>query len=299
MHLTRWRGLLILALALSISFGTAGCGAENEDPEPMGGAGPQRIVSLSPTATEDLFAIGAGARVVAVDEQSDFPPSVPRTELSGFQPNVEAIATYEPDLVVVSAEGTEAAVRGLRKLGIEVLVQAAASDLEQAYSQIRHLGRLTDRQEKADEVVKRMRTRIAAAIESVSTGRGLSVYHELSPDYFTADSTTFIGRIYRRFGLANIADDASAGSSGGYPQLSAEHIVQADPALIVLADIECCDQSAAAVRDRDGWAGIAALGNGGLIEVDDDVASRWGPRVPLFAERVAAAITALRRQSGE
>lgn len=295
MHLNGLRGALI-ALAL-LTLVVAGCGSESEGSGASEGT-PERIVSLSPTATEDLFAIGAGEDVVAVDEESDFPPSVPRSELSGFQPNVEAIAEYEPDLVVASAEGTEAAVRGLRKLGVEVLVQPAAATLGQAYDQIRELGRITGHEEEAEAVVEEMRGRIAAAIGEAPAGDGLSVYHELSPDYFSADSSTFIGRIYDSFGIENVADGA-AEQSGGYPQLSAEHIVSSNPDLIVLADVECCGQSPAKVRGRDGWSGVAALGNGGLIAIDDDVASRWGPRVPVFAERVAAAIAAVQEGQGE
>jgi iron complex transport system substrate-binding protein len=297
MHLTRLRGALIPALAFLVLAVAGGCGGNGEGSGAGAGGTPERIISLSPTATEDLFVIGAGDLVVAADEQSDFPPGAPRSELSGFQPNVEAIAAYEPDLVVVSGEGTEAAVRGLRKLGVDVLVQPAAATLGQAYAQIRELGRITGRSEAADVVVERMRERISTAIEAAAEGRGLSVYHELSPDYFSADSSTFIGGIYRRFGLGNVADGAAA-QGGGYPQLSAEHIVRANPDLIVLADVECCGQSPATVRRRDGWGGLAALGNGGLIAIDDDIASRWGPRVPLFAERIAAAIAAVDERSG-
>jgi len=296
MHLNRLRGALIVLALLALVV--AGCGSESEGSGATSDGTPERIVSLSPTATEDLFAIGAGEDVVAVDEQSDFPPQVPQTELSGFQPNVEAIADYEPDLVVASAEGTEAAARGLRKLGVEVLVQPAAATLGQAYEQIRELGRITGHEEEAEAVVEEMRKRIAAAIGGVPDGRGLSVYHELSPDYFSADSSTFIGRIYDSFGIENIADGATD-QGGGYPQLSAEHIVNSNPDLIVLADGECCGQSPATVRRRDGWGGLAALGNGGLIAIDDDIASRWGPRVPVFAERIAAAITAVREGPGE
>jgi iron complex transport system substrate-binding protein len=299
MHLNGLRGPLVLVSALFALVVAAGCGGSESDSSGASAGGtPQRIVSLSPTATEGLFAIGAGEDVVAVDEQSDFPPAVPQSELSGFQPNVEAIAGYEPDLVVASAEGTEAAARGLRKLGVEVLVQPAAATLGQAYEQIRELGRITGHEEEADAVTVEMRERIAAAIGSAPDGSGLRVYHELSPDYFSADSSTFIGLIYGRFGLDNVADGA-AEQSGGYPQLSAEHIVKANPDLIVLADVECCGQSPATVRRRDGWGGVAALGNGGLIAIDDDIASRWGPRVPVFAERVAAALAAVREQPGE
>ena len=298
MHLNGLRGALIVLALLALVVVIGGCGSESEGSGATTGGTPQRIVSLSPTATEGLFAIGAGGDVVAVDEQSDFPPQVPQTELSGFQPNVEAIAGYEPDLVVASAEGTEAAARGLRKLGVEVLVQPAAATLGQAYGQIRKLGRITGHEEEAGTVVEGMRERIAAALEDAPDGEGLSVYHELSPDYFSADSSTFIGRIYDSFGIENIADGA-AEQGGGYPQLSAEHIVKANPDLIVLADIECCEQSPASVRRRDGWGGVAALGNGGLIAIEDDIASRWGPRVPIFAERVATAIAAVEEGQGE
>ncbi|MGH9283698.1 MAG: ABC transporter substrate-binding protein, partial [Acidimicrobiales bacterium] len=108
--------------------------------------------------------------------------------------------------------------------------------------------------------------------------------------YFSATSKTFIGSVYALLGLENIADAADA-EGGGYPQLSAEYIVQADPDFIFLADTRCCQQSAASVAGRDGWGGIAAVRTGSVVALDDDVASRWGPRVVDFLEAVAASIT--------
>lgn len=288
--------LLLLVLPLALLGGCGDGDGPGEAAAP--GDAPQRIVSLSPTATEALFAIGAGERVVAVDEQSDFPPSAPRTGLSGFQPNVEAVAARRPDLVVVADEGTAAAVRGLRALGIAVLVQPAAASLAEAYAQIAQLGRIAERREAARRLVARMRERLARIVRGAPSGRGLRVYHELSPDYFSADSTTFIGRVYRLFGLANVADEAADAAGTGYPQLSAEHVVDSDPDLVVLADAECCGQTPAKARERPGWSGIAAVREGGVIAVDEDVASRWGPRVPRFAARVAAAIAAVRGAGG-
>jgi iron complex transport system substrate-binding protein len=288
----------ILALCSLALLVASGCG-DGTSATGAAGEAPRRIVSLSPTGTESLFAIGAGDRVIAVDDQSSFPPQAPRTELSGFQPNVEAVAAYRPDLVVAAGEGTAAAVRGLRKLGVKVVVQPAAESLRDAYAQVEELGRLTGHAERAREVVAEMRAGISAAVDSAPSGRGLSVFHELSPDYFSADSKSFIGRIYRLFGLANIADEAAAAAGSGYPQLSSEYIVAADPDLIVLADVKCCGQSPATVRRRAGWAGVAALRDGGVVAVDDDVASRWGPRVPRFAARIAAAIRAVRQAAGE
>ena len=253
---------------------------------------PHRIVSLSPTATESLFAIGAGAQVVAVDDQSDYPKRAPRTSLSGYTPNVEAIAGYRPDLVVLSGDANDV-VGGLRKLGIRVLLQPAAKNLAEAYAEIRQLGAVTGHRRGAAAVVTRMKKAIASVLKATPR-RGLSVYHELTPDFYSATSTTFIGRIYKLFGLRNIADAADS-SGTGYPQLSAEYIVSANPSLIVLADTRCCGQSAKAVGERPGWAGLAAVRRGNVIGIDDSVASRWGPRIVQFVRVVGKA---LRRRGG-
>jgi cobalamin transport system substrate-binding protein len=252
--------------------------------QPASSALPHRIVSLSPTATESLFAIGAGSQVVAVDDQSDYPKRAPRTSLSGYTPNVEAIAGYRPDLVVLSGDANDV-VAGLRKLGIRVLVQPAAKDLAGAYAEIKQLGAVTGHKKNAAALVARMRNRIARTIASVPKRR-LPVYHELDPTYYSATSKTFIGRIYKLFGLRNIADAADS-SASGYPQLSAEYIVSSNPGLIVLADTRCCKQSAATVASRPGWGGIAAVRNHRVVGIDDSVASRWGPRVVSFVESVA------------
>jgi cobalamin transport system substrate-binding protein len=250
-------------------------------------ATPHRIVSLSPTATESLFAIGAGKQVVAVDDQSDYPKRAPRTSLSGYTPNVEAIAGYRPDLVVLSGDPNDV-VSGLRKLGIRVLLQPAAKNLADAYAEIRQLGSVTGHRSNADKLVARMRTVIAKTVRSVPK-RSVSVYHELDPTYFSATSKTFIGRIYKLFGLRNIADAADS-AGNGYPQLSAEYIVSANPGLIVLADGRCCGQSAASVAERPGWSGIAAVRTHSVVAIDDSVASRWGPRVVAFVQAVAKAL---------
>jgi iron complex transport system substrate-binding protein len=253
---------------------------------------PHRIVSLSPAATESLFAIGAGAQVVAVDDQSDYPKRAPRTSLSGYTPNVEAIAGYRPDLVVLSGDANDV-VGGLRKLGIRVLLQPAAKNLAEAYAEIRQLGAVTGHRHGAAAVVTRMKKAIASVLKATPR-HGLSVYHELTPDFYSATSKTFIGRIYKLFGLRNIADAADS-SGTGYPQLSAEYIVSANPSLIVLADTRCCGQSAKTVGERPGWAGLAAVRRGNVIGIDDSVASRWGPRIVQFVRAVGKA---LRRRGG-
>jgi iron complex transport system substrate-binding protein len=236
--------------------------------------------------TEDLFAIGAGKQVVAVDNQSNYPKRAPLTSLSGYDPNVEAIANYHPDLVLISYNPSNFASQ-LRKLGIKVKFVAAANNLEQAYGEILGLGRLTGHERGASAVVRSMRTHLAAIVASVpKTRRHATVYHELDPTYYSATSQTFIGSIYKLFGFRDIAD-AAGGAGGGYPQLSGEYIVAKDPKIIVLADTRCCGQDYATVADRPGWSSISAVQHHRVVQANDDVASRWGPRIVQFARTVA------------
>lgn len=251
---------------------------------------PQAIVSLSPVHTEMLFAIGAGDQVIAVDDQSDYPPEVADlpNDLSGYEPNVEAIAAYEPDLVVASSDIVS---DQLEELGIEVWVGPAAATLDDSYDQIEQLGAATGHIAEAAEVVGNMQTDIEAIVDGMpELDAPLSVYHELGPELYSADSTTFIGQVYSQLGLENIADEAE-GDSGGYPQLSAEAIISANPDLIFLADTECCGESAETVAARDGWDEITAVTEGHVFEMSDDIASRWGPRIVDYYQQVADAVT--------
>jgi len=282
-----------LTLALVTLVVVAGSAAARNHPDTAANgrltlaAKPVRIVSLSPTATEDLFAIGAGSQVVAVDDQSNYPTRAPHTKLSGYTPNAEAIAAYRPDLVVVSADLGKIE-EALAKLHIPVLEQPTASKLADAYAQLLQLGKVTGRDRGAAAVVAGMKKQIAAAVATVPKPAGkLTVYHELDPTYYSPTSRTFIGRIYAMLGVRNIADAADKTGSG-YPQLSGEYIVGASPDLIVLADTKCCGQTAATVAKRAGWSTIAAVRNHDVLGVSDDVSSRWGPRVVGFVRLVAA-----------
>ncbi|HET7488814.1 MAG TPA: ABC transporter substrate-binding protein [Acidimicrobiales bacterium] len=284
-------GVAVLAVFVTA---VAACGGNAGETAKPAEETPARIVSLSPTATEMLFAIGAGDQVVAVDDQSNFPEEAPKTDLSAFKPNVEAIASYKPDLVVVSDAGGELA-DSLAKVKITTFSAPAATSLDDAYHQLRELGDITGHRAEAAKVVASMKQRLAAVAAAVPAGaKGATYYHELDPNYFSATSKTFIGSVYALLGLKNIADPADT-AGGGYPQLSAEFIVHADPDVIFLADSKCCQQSAATVAARDGWAGIAAVRNGAVVALDDDIASRWGPRTVEFAEAVATSLTTARK----
>ena len=248
---------------------------------------PSRIVSLSPTSTDDLFAVGAGKQVVAVDSYSTYPPQAPRTTLSGFTPNVEAIATYQPDLVVVS-DDTNQIVEQLAKVQIPALVEPPAANLNAAYAQILQLAEVTGHADDGKSVVAGIKQRVAAIVSSVpQPSKPITVYVELDQTYYSVTSQTFIGQLFTLLGIQNIAD--KAGGTSDYPQLTAEYIVSTNPTLLVLADTVCCGQTAATVAARPGWNGIAAVKNGDVVPVDDSIASQWGTRIVLFLQAIANA----------
>jgi iron complex transport system substrate-binding protein len=250
---------------------------------------PQNIVSMSATATEMLYAIGAGDQVAAVDSTSNYPEDVPTTDLSSFTPNAEAIAGYDPDLVVLS-DDLNGIIDALDALQVPTLLLGAAQSLDDSYAQLETLGDATGHADEATDVIADMQDRIKAAVASVSgDAEGEKVYHELDPSGFSADSSTFIGSVYEMFGLENIADGADE-TAGGYPQLSSEYIVGEAPDLIVLADTKCCGQSAETVAQRPAFDTIPAVTDGQVLAADDDIASRWGPRIADFAEAVAGAL---------
>jgi iron complex transport system substrate-binding protein len=252
---------------------------------------PVKIVSLAPTATEMLYAIGAGPQVVAVDGQSDYPSTAPRTKLSGYKPNAEAIAAESPDLVVLS-DDIDKIVAQLGKLKIPVFVMPAAISMDDTYREIGQLGALTGHVTEAEALHQQMTSQINKIVQGApSRANRLSYYYELDPTLYTVTSKTFIGSIFAMFGLVNVADAADpTGAKGGYPQLSQEALVKSNPDTIFLADSKCCQQTVATVAARKGWSTITAVKTKQIFPLDDDIASRWGPRTVDLVQAVADAV---------
>ena len=248
---------------------------------------PTSIVSLSPTATEMLFAIGAGEQVVAVDEFSYYPEEAPVTDLSGFTPNLEAIGAYGPDLVVVSND-TDGIVGALTGVGVPVLLLPAAVEFSDVSDQMRTLGVATGNVDAAEVAARDFAADIQAAIDDAGDlAEGMNVYHELDPTLYSVTSDTFVGRVYAAFGLVNIADAADV-DGFGYPQLSAEYVIEADPDLVFVTD--CCGDTPETVADRPGWDNISAIESGAVIVVGSDISSRWGPRLGQFFRAISDTI---------
>jgi iron complex transport system substrate-binding protein len=250
-----------------------------------------KIISLSPSATEDLFAIGAGPQVIAVDQLSNFPAKAPVSKLDAFNPNVEAIAAYKPDLVILNSGATKATSikSALQKLKIKVYFESAPNDMTGAYKEISDLGSLTGRGTQAQSLVRTMQAAIKKAIATSNKKSAIAIYHELDDTLYSVTSETFIGKVYKDFNLTNIADAAASADSYGYPQLTPEYIVQANPALIFLSDAQY-GATVTSVASRPGWASIKAITNGRVIALPEDIPSRWGPRLVDFYQFVAKSI---------
>ncbi|NNE11636.1 MAG: ABC transporter substrate-binding protein [Ilumatobacter sp.] len=251
---------------------------------------PQAIISLSPTATEMLYAIGAEPQVLAVDDLSNHPPEAAdeMQGLSAFEPNVEAIAGLDPDLVITDGTNPDFLAQ-LDTLGIPHWEGPAATSFEDVYEQIEQLGAATGNDESAAALVAEMRQEVDEILASIpALDEPLTYYHELDPTYYSVTSDTFIGAVYEVVGLVNIADAVGDGTS--YPQLSAEFILDQNPDLIFLACTKYCGETAESVAGRDGWSSLDAVQNGHVIEMDDDIASRWGPRIVEYLGDVGEAV---------
>jgi iron complex transport system substrate-binding protein len=290
---------LRLALALFLSASalpfiiSSGAGAATK---------PSCVVSLSPTATETLFAIGAARQVQAVDKDSDYPTvGLPTKRIDALNPSVEAVIgickstaahpSTKPDLVIISFDANDIKEK-LAAVGVKVIEQEPPSNVAGAVAQIEQLGALTGHVKRADTLAASINATIKADIASVPKhpGKTLTTYYELSTDYYSLTSSTFVGSLLKSLGVVNIADAKNTTADAGYPQLSAEYIVSADPKMIFLADTICCKASAVTVAKRPGFSDVAAVKDGEVIGLNDDVASRWGPRLSLLMNQLTVAV---------
>ena len=251
---------------------------------------PERIAALSPTHVEMLFAIGAGDQVMAVDLFSNSPPEAAElTRLDSFNLSVEAVVALDPDLVILSFDPVDA-VTALDAVGVPTLLLGTAGSLDDVYAQVRTLGAATGHTEEAEDLVAGMADRIDAAMAAVGDrAAGLTYYHETDPfGFYTPNSQSFIGQLYGLLGMENIADAAPDELGSGFPQLSPEFILSADPDLIFLAGV---GETPETLASRDGWETLSAVAAGHVFVLDPDVASRWGPRVVDLMDAIAAAVS--------
>lgn len=268
------------------------------------------IVSLSPTATATLFAIGAGAQVQAVDESSTYPAAAAalakRHKINGLEPSLEGLLgichstvahpSTKPDLVILSYNPNDLAQK-LEAQGVHVVEQDAATSLAQVLTQIRQLGVASGHARAANAVAAAMNASIAASFASVpKPATPITVFYEISAaPYYSVTSSTFVGSIMKRLGLVNIADAQATSADAGYPSLSAEYILSSKPSLIVTAG----DATPAQVAARTGFGSLPAVRHHDVLELNADVASQWGTRVSALVRQLCDEVRHIESQQAQ
>ena len=263
---------------------------------------PKAIISLSTTATEMLYAVGAGDQVLAVDDFSNFPAETAdkMPGVSGYDPNVEAIIGLGPDLIVTDGTNPDL-LDALDRAGIAHWEGPAAVGIEDTFTQILEIGAATGHSDAAEALVAELKSELDALLERIESlpvlDTPLTYYHELDNTYYSVTSETFIGSTYSLLGLRNIADLAED-QSYGYPQLSAEFILDKEPDIIFLACTLYCGETPESVAARPGWSALSAVVAGHVVPLNDDIASRWGPRTVEHMAAVVDAVEAVFAASG-
>ena len=244
-------------------------------------AEPRRVVSVLPSTTETLCALGLCERLVGVDDYSDFPASVSKLPKVGglYNPNIEAMVALKPDLVVVSKYGKLA--ESLAAAGITVLA-INPETYDEVFSKTLVLGRVMNREAQAKTLVIQMRRDIAKIeILTKNAVRKPTAYYEVDPTPYTVGPNSFIGVLLGKAGAVNIIP----ASLGDFPKISPELVVQQNPQLILGVDL-------ATARARPGWANIAAVKSGRVTAIVpgsalDNLLTRPGPRLPLALAALA------------
>jgi iron complex transport system substrate-binding protein len=249
----------------------------------------QRVVSMAPSNTEILFAIGAGNQVVGRDTLSDYPEEAKKLPDIGStfdQLNTEQIVSLKPDLVLAAEINTPEQVKQLEDLGLTVYYLKNPVTLEEMYGNLDIVAQLTGHQKEAAALVDSLKKRVAAVDEKIAPlSSRFSVFYELDATDpakpYTAGKGTFITQLIDRAGGYNIAADLD-----GYPQMSLEQVVAADPAFIILGDARY-GVSPESIAQRPGWENLSAVKNGNVLPFNDDLVSRPGPRLVDALEELA------------
>ena len=249
----------------------------------------QRVVSLAPSNTEILFAIGAGEQVIGRDQVSDFPEQAKTvTDIGSTYDdlNAELIVSLNPDLVLAAEINNPEQVQQLEDLGLTVYYLKNPLVLEGMYENLQIVAQLTGHSEEAAALVESLKARVTAVDEKIAPiSSRFSVFYELDATDpakpYTAGKGTFITQLIDRAGGYNIAADLD-----GYPQLSLEQVVEADPAFIILGDARY-GVTPESIAQRPGWGNLSAVKNGNVLPFNDDLVSRPGPRLVDALEELA------------
>ena len=237
---------------------------------------PERIVTVIPSATETVFAVGGGDKVVGVDEWSNYPEEVTKIEKIGdINLNIEKIVELEPDLVIADLNNGDS-VQALRDAGLKVVV-LGAQNLEETYEDLRLAGEALGTEEEAEQVIEDMQTKINEIEEltsELSEDEKKSVWFEIDQELYTAAEGTFMNELLDIAGGKNIMEGEE-----GWPQVSEEVVIEANPDVIITTYGYYMEDVEEQVMARDSWQGVTAVQNEAVHNIDNDILSRPGPRL--------------------
>jgi iron complex transport system substrate-binding protein len=249
----------------------------------------QRIISMAPSVTEILFAVGAGNQVVGREQFSDYPPEAANvTDIGATYEalNTELIISLKPDLILTTEINAPEQVKTLEDLGLTVYYMKNPITIEEMYGDMELVAQLTGHESEAAAAIESLKARVAAVDEKIMPlSSRISVFYEMDATDpakpYTAGKGTFITLLIERAGGYNIASDID-----GYPQMSLEQVVAADPAFIILGDAKW-GTTPESIAQRPGWENLFAVKNGQVMPFNDDLVSRPGPRMVDGLEELA------------
>ncbi|MCQ4086800.1 ABC transporter substrate-binding protein [Saccharibacillus sp. JS10] len=236
-------------------------------------AAPTKIISLAPSETEALFALGLDEQIVGVTENDDYPEAAKsKPKMGGFELDTEAIVAAQPDIVFVADVTDDATVESLRGLGLKVF-KFNPDTLEDVINDMDAYGEITDHQAQATEVTDKMRAdieQVSQAASKIDEADRKNVYLEFSPGW-TVGKGEFMDELIRMSGAKNAAADTT-----GWNEVNSEQIIKQNPDVILYSELSVDPKS---IEDRSGWSNIAAVKNHQLFAIEDNLVSRPGPRL--------------------
>ena len=251
---------------------------------------PKRIVSLVPSNTEILFALGLEHEIVGVNDNDDYPKAATKkTKIGGMEFNVEKVLSLKPDAVFAhesNAKSVEAGLQQLKDAGIPVFVVKSATSFEETYSTIKQLGQITNKEQKADQIITSMKKKVKDVQAKVANVKQRTAFVETAdePDIFTAGKDTFMQEIFDLAKIKNVVDDQS-----GWFKIDTEEIVKRNPDTIIVME-DYVPNIVEKVKKRQGFDSITAVKNDAVVKVDQDLTARTGPRLADGLEEIAKAV---------
>ena len=253
---------------------------------------PDSIVSLLPSVTETLFALGLDDEIVGVSDYDNYPAETADKEKVGSMDlNMEAILALEPDVAFLQDYHVTNASDGIKQLqeaGIEVVIVEIGSTFDSVYKSIEMIGKATGKSTEADQIVTDMKGTVKGLQEKAEgITETKSVWVEISPqpDIYTAGNGTYINEMLEMIGVVNVAGDLE-----GWPKVSEEEAVNMNPDVILTTYGYYVEDASEQILARDGWQEVTAVKNEEVYDIHSDMVTRSGPRLVEGMEEIAKAV---------